>query len=150
MLSVSKNGCDLEGLVNEFENTDAVTADLVRHIITKACPRFLLLQKAGKTTNADRSIQVGAWCDVALALIKIELPAWSIRRLVHEDGEWFCSLTNEPNLPLTLDDTADFSHPVLPVAILGAFIEALQRENCSSDRPASRRAALAHASAATG
>ena len=62
--------------------------------------------------------------DAALALVALELPVWSLRRLVREDGEWFCSLSREPSLPLALDDTADARHPSLPLTILLALLEA--------------------------
>ena len=59
-----------------------------------------------------------AWNDAALALVELELPAWKLRRLVHENGKWHCSLSRHPNLPVALDDTATASHEVLPLAIL--------------------------------
>jgi hypothetical protein len=72
-------------------------------------------------------IEAGAWRNAALALIELELPAWKLRSLVYENGEWFCSLSRQPNLPEALDDTADASHEVLPLAILSAFVEARRR-----------------------
>jgi len=57
-------------------------------------------------------------------MVELELPSWNLLRLVHEDGEWLCSLSKQPNLPVALDDTADASHQVLPLAILGAFLKA--------------------------
>jgi len=63
----------------------------------------------------------------ALALIELELPAWKLRRLVYEDGEWLCSLSSHPNLSVALDDTVDARHEVLPLAILSAFVEARRR-----------------------
>ena len=72
-------------------------------------------------------IEAGAWTDAALALIDIELPAWRLRRLVHEDGEWLCSLSRQPNLPAELDDSADARHEVLPLAILSALVEARRK-----------------------
>jgi hypothetical protein len=51
-------------------------------------------------------IKIGAWVDIALTLIELELPGWKLRRLIREDGEWFCSLSQQPNLPATLDDMA--------------------------------------------
>jgi hypothetical protein len=74
-------------------------------------------------------IEAGAWTDATIALIELELPAWKLRRLVYEDGEWLCSLSRQPNLPVALDDTADASHEVLPLAILSAFVEARRRAN---------------------
>ena len=72
-------------------------------------------------------IEAGAWDDAALALIELELPAWKLRRLVYEDGEWFCALSRQPNLPVALDDTVHASHEVLSLAILSAFVEARRR-----------------------
>jgi hypothetical protein len=56
-----------------------------------------------------------------------------VRRLVREDGEWFCSLTRQPNVPVALDDSADASHQALPLAILGAFLEARRRMSAVRD-----------------
>jgi uncharacterized membrane protein YhiD involved in acid resistance len=64
---------------------------------------------------------------VLAALRWLELPAWKLRRLVYEDGECLCSLSKQPNLSGALDDTADASHEVLPLAILSAFVEARRR-----------------------
>ena len=72
-------------------------------------------------------IEAGAWRNAALALIELELPAWKLGSLVYENGEWLCSLSRQPNLPEALDDTADASHEVLPLAILSAFVEARRR-----------------------
>jgi hypothetical protein len=43
-------------------------------------------------------------------MVELELPCWNLRRLVHEDSEWLCSLSEQPRICLTLDDTADASH----------------------------------------
>jgi len=57
-------------------------------------------------------------------LIELELPRWKVRRLVYEDGGWFCSLSRQPGLPVTLDETADASHELMPLAILLSFLQA--------------------------
>jgi len=105
----------------------SVTSDLIRTIIGEACVRIPTLAKAGKTGRIDQLIGAGAWTDAALALIEHELPAWTLRRLAYEDGEWMCSLSREPNLPTSLDDPAEAAHEILPLAILGAFLEARRR-----------------------
>jgi hypothetical protein len=51
----------------------------------------------------------------------------SLMPMICEDGEWFCSLSQQPNLPITLDDAADGTHEVMPLAILLAFLEARRR-----------------------
>jgi hypothetical protein len=81
----------------------------------------------------ERLIETGAWTDAAMALVESELPSWTLRRLVYENGEWFCSLSRQPNMPADLDDSADAAHQVLPLAILRAFVEARRRSKVATD-----------------
>jgi len=129
---------DFGMLANRIQRANAPAAELVRHVMTNSGTRFAVLQKAGKTTHIERLIEAEAWCDAALALVATELPGWSLRRLVCENGEWFCSLTQQPNISTELDDTADGRHDVLALAILGAFLEA--RKRMHSVRPPPGRA----------
>jgi hypothetical protein len=101
------------------------TPDIVAQIIISACSRIPILR--GKSTEIGQLIKMGAWVDASLALIEMELPGWKLRRLTCEHGEWFCSLSQQPNLPAPLDDTADGTHDVMPFAILLAFLEARRR-----------------------
>ena len=128
MLSDPKHEDRLDRLTEELRLAPALTADLVSNVVVDACSRLPVLNKAGKATRRlDQLIEAGAWSDAALALIELELPAWKLRRLVYEDGEWLCSLSKQPNLPVALDDTADACHDVLPLAILSAFVEARRK-----------------------
>jgi len=95
--------------------------ELFAKVIASVCTRIPVLASSGKTIGIGRPIESGAWTDSALALVELELPMWKVRRLVYEDGEWFCSLSQQPNLPLELDDSVDASHDVLALAILRAF-----------------------------
>jgi hypothetical protein len=101
--------------------------DLFAKVIVSVCTRIPVLAQSGKTAGIERLIDSGAWTDSALALVGLELPMWKVRRLVHEDGEWFCSLSRRPELPVELDDSVDASHDVLALALLRAFIEARRR-----------------------
>jgi hypothetical protein len=127
MLSDPKRDDRLDWLTEQLRSAPALTRDLMSNVVSEACTRLPLLKQTGKTTRIERLIEVGAWSDATLALIELELPAWKLRRLVYEDGEWFCSLSKQPRLPVVLDDTADASHQVVPLAILGAFLEARRR-----------------------
>ena len=60
----------------------------------------------------------------ALALIDLELPFWQVRRLTYDDGEWYCALSRERELPDWLDQSIESRHADLALAILGAFVEA--------------------------
>jgi hypothetical protein len=102
-------------------------------IIGSACSRIPVLGKSGKAARMERLIESGAWTDAAMALVESELPGWKLRRLVYENGEWFCSLSRQPNMPADLDDSADAVHQVLPLAILRAFVEARRRSKVATD-----------------
>ena len=114
----------LDRLMEQLRLAPAPTADLISNVVAAACTRLPMLNMAGRAARLDQLIEAGAWSDAALALIELELPAWKLRRLVYEDGEWLCSLSKQPNLPVAFDDTADARHDVLPLAILSAFLEA--------------------------
>jgi hypothetical protein len=117
----------LDRLDDELQAAPEATRAVFAKIIGSACSRIPVVSKSGKIARIDRLIEFGAWTDAAMALIECELPAWKLRRLVYENGEWFCSLTRQPNMPADLDDSADAAHQVLPLAILRAFVEARRR-----------------------
>ena len=96
--------------------------------------RARLAVSAEAAARVDRLIEAGACTDAALALIELELPAWKLRRLVFEDGEWLCSLSSHSALPLELDDTAEARHENMALAILNALVEA--RTHLTEDAPA--------------
>ncbi len=126
MLSILTPENHLDRLTYRLRLAPALTPDLFSHFVAEVCTRLPALSQsiAGRPEQLARS---GAWSDAVLALIELELPAWKLRRLVYEDGEWHCSLSAQPSLPAELDDTADASHDVLPLAILCAFLEARRR-----------------------
>jgi len=106
--------------------TDAAKADatLVGDVIGAACRRYQSLGQTEKSARLTRLIQSGAWTDAALALIDLELPLWQVRRLAYDDGEWYCALSRERELPDWLDRSIEARHAVLALAILSAFVEA--------------------------
>jgi hypothetical protein len=105
--------------------------------IVRVCTRVATLRQAGKADHLDRLLANGAWTDAGLALLAMELPGWTVRRLVYEDGEWICSLSRQPNLPLAIDDTVDAHHPALPLAVLGALVEVRARTAAHAPSPSS-------------
>jgi hypothetical protein len=117
-------GVLLDRLGEETRDALRPSPGLFAKIIAGACSHVPVPDKAGKQTWVARLIEAGAWTDAALALIELELPAWRLRRLICESGEWFCSLSRHPDVPLELDDTADANHEVPALAILRAFVEA--------------------------
>lgn len=133
MLAYPKFSERLDRLTEQVRSAPALDRELFVGVVADACTRLPQLGKSAKATRIDRLIDAGAWNEAALALIELELPGWTLRRLVYEDGEWLCSLSEEPRLPLVLDDVADARHEVLPLAILAAFLEARRRVSAARE-----------------
>jgi hypothetical protein len=117
----------LDRLAEQLRRAAAVTPDLMRDFIAEACVRLPLLATAGKVTSMMQLIEAAAWTEAALALVETELPRWKVRRMVCEGGEWLCSLSQQPNLPIECDEMAEGRHENLPLAILSAIVEARRR-----------------------
>jgi hypothetical protein len=147
MLFVPNHEECLVRLEEQLRPTQTVTPKLMSELIAQGCVRSAACAGAAKA-RIDRLIASGAWTDAALALSELALPQWKLRRLVYEDGEWHCSFSKQPTLPIELDDTAEASHESLPLAILIAFIEALRQGSASPVSPsravAQVRPALGH------
>jgi hypothetical protein len=120
---------ELDRLDNELRLAPDFAPALFRRVMECGGTLRSLPQETGSATRLERLIQAGAWTDAVFALIEIEAPSWTIRRLIREDGEWFCSLSRQPNLPAALDDTADGCHEILALALLRALVEAQHRSS---------------------
>ncbi len=131
MASPADHAVTMDRLDEELRQARELRRALFGKIIAGACIRFPLLNKLGRAGQVDRLAGAGAWTDAALALVALELPGWKMRRLVYEEGEWLCSLSRQPNVPISLDDTADAAHEALPLAIMLAFVEARRRTSVS-------------------
>jgi hypothetical protein len=132
MASVADYAVLMDGLDEELRNARELQCGLFYKVIASACARLPLLSKLGRAGQVDRLADAGAWTDAALALIALELPGWKVRRLVCENGEWLCSLSRQPNMPIALDDTADAAHEALSLAIMLAFVEARRKSNLNA------------------
>jgi hypothetical protein len=117
----------------------AVTPSLIADITREACRRFPSDGRASKSERIEHLLETGAWTDAALALIDLELPQWQVRRLAYDDGEWYCALSRERELPDWLGDSVEGHHADLALAILSAFVE-VQRNSASSNRTSVPRA----------
>src|SRR5216684_6685636 len=121
LLSAHQNPVEL---VDRLRDAGAVTAELMSEIISKACRRFPSQGQSSKTARVEQLIQSGAWTDTALALIDLELPQWQVRRIAYDDGEWYCALSRERELPDWLDQSIESHHADLALAVLSAFVDA--------------------------
>jgi hypothetical protein len=131
MLHVGTFG-DIGELNARLRDAGSVDAALVNEVIGTACRRYPSLGQSDKTTRLAQLIRCGAWTDAALALIDLELPFWQVRRLAYDDGEWYCALSRERELPDWLDQSIEARHADLSLAILSAFVEARRVGNPES------------------
>jgi hypothetical protein len=120
-------------LNDRLQHAPGVSAELMSEIIGTTCRRFPSVGQTGKTARIERLIGSGAWTEAALELIDLELPLWQIRRIAYDEGEWYCALSRERELPDWLDRSIEAHHADLALAILSAFIEARR-----AGEPASR------------
>jgi hypothetical protein len=116
-------GSPLDALQHDIYRAKTITPGLVENIVARSCPRFKA-QHPGTKAKVSRLIESGAFVDATVALIELELPGWKLRRLLWNDDIWHCLLSKEPALPIELGEAAVGIHTVLPLAILGAFVEA--------------------------
>jgi hypothetical protein len=119
----------LVSLIDRLEQTPNLTSRLFDEVVASACAQQA--NTSPPTKRLEKFVAAEAWTDAALHLIEREAPAWSVRRLVLEDGEWICCLSRQPNLPLELDDCAEARHTALPLALLSAFLEARRLDTCA-------------------
>jgi hypothetical protein len=115
---------DPGALNDRIRDANAATAELVTEVIGATCRRFPSLGQTEKTARIERLIQSGAWTDAALALIDLELPQWQVRRIAYDEGEWYCALSRQRELPDWLDQSIESHHADLALAVLSAFVDA--------------------------
>jgi hypothetical protein len=123
MLALSEHH-DFRQIGDQLRDADAATAELFSEVVGEARRRFASAAQSTRTARLERLIETGAWTDAALALIDLELPQWQVRRLAYDEGEWYCALSRERELPDWLDQSIEARHPDLPLAILSALVDA--------------------------
>ena len=133
LLSELSEHRDPQELGERLRSAHVVTAGLISEIVDTACRRFPSMGQSDKTARIERLISSEAWTDAALALIDLELPLWQVRRIAYDEGEWYCALSRERELPEWLDRSIETRHADLALAILSAFVDA-QRINAPSSR----------------
>ncbi len=125
---------DPMALTQRLRIAHAVTRPLMQDILDKACRRFPSLGQTERTARLTRLIDAEAWSDAALVLLELELPLWRVRRIAYDQGEWYCALSRERELPDWLDSAIEAQHADIALALLSAFVEA-QVLNAETTRP---------------
>lgn len=118
------NQDSFERLIRHLRMAHDVDAALILRVVTDACTQLAAFGNSGRRIRLDRLILCEAWIDAALALVELELPSWTLRRLVYDGGDWLCSLSRHPQVPIEIDEIAEGRHPSMAVAILMSLLEA--------------------------
>jgi hypothetical protein len=113
----------LKELEDRLFAAETVAFELISDVVAIACERFNALG-LGVHDKLDRLIAVGAWTDAALTLVELELPQWHLRHLINDGGEWLCTLSTQPGLPIEFDEVVEARHVLLPLAILSTLVQA--------------------------
>jgi hypothetical protein len=111
-------------LGDRLRAADGVTSELMSEVIGKVCRRFPSMGQPRKSARIETLIGSEAWTDAALALVDLELPQWQVRRIAYDEGEWYCALSRERELPDWLDRSIETRHADLALAILSALVDA--------------------------
>jgi hypothetical protein len=127
--------CDaFSPLQERLRRAVSVTPELMSRVTAQTGAGAAAPNALGNASRLHRLIEAGAWTDAALALLDLERPQWKLRRLVHEDGEWSCTLCRQWQLPEWIDDTVEARHDVLALAILSAIVEARRANKPADER----------------
>jgi hypothetical protein len=122
-------------LRNEISQAPTATSELVsaaHDLMTARCIPY----RAAAMQRIRTLIDAQAWTDAVLAIADLDRSR-AIHHVVHEDGEWHCRIGSHGAIPHWLGDTAEFSHPVIALAILGALVDTLGGRPATNVSPAS-------------
>jgi len=120
----SDSGEQIRRFEAELRGAEVVTPALMATALALAGTRRRAPGGLDQANRIRALIDAQAWTDATLALLELGLPQWKLRCIAYEDGEWHCCLGRHWPLPAWLDDVVDASHPVLPLALLTAFVRA--------------------------
>ena len=121
-------------LIGRLRVAHVVTRPLMQDILNRGCRRFPSFGQSERTERLKRLVDAEAWADAALELLELELPLWRVRRIVYDQGEWYCALSRGRELPEWLDSLIEAQHADLALALLSAFLEA-QLLSAQTTRP---------------
>lgn len=124
----------LDQIIARIDQADRLSIDLWADVVGAATRRIAAMTGRPGVSQLRKFATDGAWVDAAFALIELELPAWQLRRIVCDDGQWYCALSRAAAAPEWLDQAVESSHSDLALALVKVAIETM-REMCGERRP---------------
>jgi len=113
-----------------------VTPQLMTAILDAAHAHSAIPHRTHQAKRIRRLIDAAAWTEAALAIAEFDRSR-AVRRITHEDGEWCCTVGSQWPVPDWLDETIVFSHELLPLAIVGALLDATRQGAAATPRATS-------------
>jgi hypothetical protein len=120
----------LATLAARVSAADEATPELLSGIVAGTVRR---LSAPGEAAQLHQLIEAGALTEAAFAVINLELPLWQIRRITYDEGEWYCAMSRQRELPEWLDEAIETSHASLTLAIVSVYIETLRQIEASRE-----------------
>ena len=130
MLHRSDRAQRLGRIMDQLRVADNPSVEVLSSI-GKERSRISLSRQSSMAERITSLISTGAWTDAALCLMESELPLWKLRRLVYDDGRWYCAISYQRALPEWLDQPVEADHQNLPLALLSALVGALLQRSAS-------------------
>ena len=113
-------------VADAIDIAEEATPALMRAALDIAAVRCATPDRAARLKQIDALIAAHAWTDAALAIAALD-HAQAVRRIVRDDTEWYCTIGSQWPVPEWLDHGAWHGHPALPLAILGAVVDAVSQ-----------------------
>jgi hypothetical protein len=124
MMSLRTHSCRSPNeLRDALDGASAPAADLLSSALDLMSTHCALPDRADRARRIRALIDAQAWIDAALAIVDLDR-SHAVRQISHDDGEWSCRIGSRWAIPDWLDNSVQFTHRVLPLAILGALLDA--------------------------
>lgn len=129
----SQRSEQLATLAAQVSAADEATSELFSEIVVATAQRLWAPGEAANAVRLHDLIETGALTQAALSLIELELPLWKLRRIAYDEGEWYCAMSRQRELPEWLDQAVEARHTSLTLAILSAYIETVRQIELSRE-----------------
>jgi hypothetical protein len=129
----SQRSEQLATLAAQVSAADEATSELFSEIVVAIARPLWTPGEAANAVQLHDLIEAGALTQAALSLIELELPLWKLRRIAYDEGEWYCTMSQQRELPEWLDQAVEATHVSLTLAIMSTYIEAVRQIELSRE-----------------
>jgi hypothetical protein len=114
-------------LAAQVRVADEATPNMFSEIVATTCQKSVSPRETASIDRIHRLIEADALTQAAMALIELKLPQWKLRRIIYDDGEWHCAMSQQRELPEWLDQAIEVRHANLTLAMVSAYVETIRQ-----------------------